>query len=81
MTIKISAQSLSKRLGVNDFEETILYRSLQRVPELSAFGPWIAGGAVRRTIECKALESDFDFFFSSKEQEEKFHQGAEGNGW
>jgi len=72
MTVKVSANILAQRLGKESFEETILFKALSRVPELTAAGPWIAGGAVRRTVRGEKLDSDFDFFFASKEQEEKF---------
>jgi hypothetical protein len=72
MTIKVASDKLAGRLNVTEFSETILFKALSRVPKLSEKGPWIAGGAVRRTIEGKKLESDFDFFFANKEQEDQF---------
>ncbi len=42
------------------------------LPPLSPAGPWLAGGALRRTISGQPLDSDFDFFFASKEQLEEF---------
>lgn len=38
-----------------------------RVVDAIGKGAWCAGGAVRRTLIGKALDSDFDFFFRSQE--------------
>jgi hypothetical protein len=65
MTIKIHKDDLSKRLGIDSFDETILGKILSRIP-----GPtesrWIAGGAIRRTIAGLSLDSDIDFFFKDE---------------
>jgi hypothetical protein len=54
------------------FEETTLYKVLQELPSCRPDGPWIAGGALRRTLQGKEPESDFDFFFRDKDQLECF---------
>jgi hypothetical protein len=72
MTISILAEKICNRIRVQSFAETDLAKTLERLPKPSSEGPWIAGGAVRRTIQCKTLDSDFDFFFASADQTEKF---------
>lgn len=43
-------------------------------------GPWLAGGAVRRTISKANLDSDFDFFFRDEAQKAAFVATLEGAG-
>lgn len=45
-----------------------LFRALSRLPDLALTGPWLAGGALRRTLLKQPLDSDFDFFFAGAEQ-------------
>lgn len=44
------------------------FNILSFLPTLSPKGPWVAGGAVRKLIERKPQDSDFDFFFASEDQ-------------
>lgn len=53
-------------------EDHELFQALGRLPDVSETGPWLAGGAVRRTLLRQPLDSDFDFFFASPEQFEAF---------
>jgi hypothetical protein len=64
-----------------DFSETTLAKVLGTVPTLSAAGPWIAGGAIRRTIMGKEPESDFDFFFRDADQLGTFADGLLERGY
>jgi hypothetical protein len=50
------------------FDDTTLGVILASLPRLSPKGPWIAGGAVRRTVQGAEPESDFDFFFRDADQ-------------
>jgi len=50
------------------FAETTLAKVLAGVPSLTTEGPWLGGGAIRRTLLGEEPESDFDFFFASAEQ-------------
>lgn len=50
------------------FEESPLLAALEALPPLSAAGPWLAGGAIRRAVTGKPLDSDFDLFFSGPDQ-------------
>lgn len=70
--IKIAKQNLNKRLGVTDWNETALQHALNRLPSIGLQGPWIAGGAVRRTMTGEDLTSDYDFFFRSERQYNEF---------
>ena len=78
--IKVNASDVCNRIGVQTFDETILHKALQRVPAVSSAGPWIAGGAVRKTIQGAPLSSDFDFFFASQEQADAFSTNVRGMG-
>lgn len=53
-------------------EEHELFRALDRLPAVSENGPWLAGGALRRTLLREPLASDYDFFFASQEQFDGF---------
>lgn len=78
--MKILASELCGRLGVTDFSETALARALKRLPDVGANGPWICGGAVRRTIAGEKLDSDFDFFFADEVQAAGFETALRGAG-
>lgn len=49
-----------------------LQKRLEILPPVGVHGPWLAGGALRRTVMGQALDSDLDFFFASPEQCEAF---------
>lgn len=49
-----------------------LFKALDRLPAVSSAGPWLAGGAIRRTLLRQPLDSDFDFFFAAQEQFDAF---------
>lgn len=58
-----------KRLaGLDENEECELERVLSALPPLQCNKVWIAGGALRRTITGKPLDSDFDIFFRGVEE-------------
>jgi hypothetical protein len=62
------------------FEDTTLSRVMAGVPALSDTGPWLAGGALRRTLLRQEPDSDFDFFFRDASQLEAFKVGVEARG-
>ncbi len=62
------------------FEETDLVKALNRLPDVEKDGPWIAGGAIRRTIAGQSLESDFDFFFANQQQLDDFEVSIKKKG-
>ena len=72
--MKIEISTLLGRLGVADFAETTLAKALARLPSIGVDGPWIAGGAVRRTLQGEKLDSDFDFFFRDEAQAVAFEK-------
>jgi hypothetical protein len=51
-----------------EFDNTTVAKVLAGLPSLSPAGPWIAGGALRRTLLQQEPDSDFDFFFKDAEQ-------------
>ena len=55
-----------------EFEETTLAKVLSGLPSLSPDGPWLAGGALRRTLLRQEPDSDFDFFFRDADQLAEF---------
>lgn len=61
-------------------EDHELFRALDRLPTLTPTGPWLAGGALRRTLSRTPLDSDFDFFFASAEQFASFCEGLKARG-
>lgn len=61
-------------------EETTLCTILGSLPALSAQGPWLAGGALRRTLLGQEPDSDFDFFFANADQLEEFRTALEERG-
>lgn len=61
-------------------EETDLGKALACLPTLTASGPYLAGGALRRTLIGQPLDSDFDFFFQSEAQFNEFLQTAKAKG-
>lgn len=62
------------------FVDTTLALVLRELPSLSKDGPWIAGGSLRRTLQGKEPESDFDFFFRDAEQLAAFVLKLEARG-
>lgn len=62
------------------FSETTLATVLTGLPMLSKNGPWLAGGALRRTVQGGEPDSDFDFFFRDQEQLDRFCHDLEDLG-
>ena len=62
------------------FEETTIAILLKALPALSSSGPWIAGGALRRTLIGGEPESDLDFFFRDADQLSSFTAALEAMG-
>jgi hypothetical protein len=62
------------------FEETTLWSVLSWLPPLAPFGPWLAGGALRRTLLGKQPASDFDFFFRDADQLQAFEDRVIASG-
>lgn len=62
------------------FEDTTLAQVLAALPSLTAGGPWLAGGALRRSLLRQEPDSDFDFFFRDADQLEEFRKDLEFSG-
>lgn len=68
---RFSLEEYWDRYGTHELEETEFWQAIQKLPALSVSGPWLCGGAVRRFVSNVPLDSDFDLFFSSKEQHDQ----------
>ncbi len=62
------------------FEDTTLAKVLSALPPLSISGPWLAGGALRRTLLQQEPDSDFDFFFRDADQLSAFTAALDAAG-
>jgi hypothetical protein len=71
MAVAMKFESLLERAG-GAFADTALAKVLDGVPSLTPEGPWLGGGALRRTLLGEQPESDFDFFFASADQFDAF---------
>lgn len=63
--IRLDLDSFCSRSGANSDG---VHKVLDSLPN----GAWLAGGALRRTLTNKPLDSDFDFFFKSEEEFNKW---------
>lgn len=63
------------------FGETTLGKVLKALPALSVTGPWLAGGALRRTLLGREPDSDFDFFFRDADQLATFASELDARGF
>ncbi len=61
-------------------EQTDLRKSLAKLPAIHPDGPWLAGGAVRRTLLGEDITSDFDYFFHDEDQLSAFTTQVESLG-
>lgn len=62
------------------FNETELCKVLGELPSCGPQGPWLAGGALRRTLLGGIPDSDFDFFFRDADQLKAFILKLEARG-
>jgi hypothetical protein len=69
-----------KRYGHGEYNKNPFAEALARLPAVSAQGPWVAGGSVRRLIMDIPQDSDFDFFFASSDQLAAFKNELEAKG-
>jgi hypothetical protein len=59
-----------------------LMNLLKSLPIPTPDGPWIAGGAIRRTLSHQPLDSDIDYFFKDQKQKADFEATLlERHGW
>lgn len=78
--VKFDLAEFLARSTDKPFDETELAKVLLSLPTLSPSGPWLAGGALRRTLQGKEPESDFDFFFRDADQLAGFVAKLEAGG-
>ena len=65
-----------------DPEKCELVKLLPSLPAVHVDGPWIAGGAIRRTLLGDSLSSDIDYFFRDEAQATAFHDDMlQRKGW
>lgn len=79
MTTRVNKDTLCTRLNVESFDTTILAKTLCRIPDLGS-KCWIAGGAVRRTVQGVSLDSDIDFFFKEADAVKDWEEEAKAKG-
>lgn len=70
---------LDKYIHPENNERVIFEELLLHLPSLEEHGAWLAGGALRRLILGQKFESDFDFFFGSKESMDEFYAFIKGD--
>ncbi len=80
MSIRYEMSDFLARSTEKNYSDTTLFSVLSWLPSLSSTGPWLAGGAVRRTLLGKEPESDFDFFFRDAEQLQAFEDRIAASG-
>lgn len=78
--MKVDIRPFLARSTDREFDETTLAKVLAGLPALSATGPWLAGGSLRRTLLRQEPDSDFDFFFHDAEQLTAFSSALERAG-
>lgn len=63
-------------------DECQLFKLLAFLPAPAKDGPWIAGGALRRTLQQRPLDSDVDYFFLDVGQKDAFQSALlDKGGW
>lgn len=74
MTTKFHRHDLVAFLArfIDANEDIPLHGIVNELPSPAPTGPWIAGGAIRRTLLNEPLASDVDYFFRDEEQATAF---------
>lgn len=65
---------------VDSPEQSPLFEVVAGLPSAKPDGPWIAGGAIRRTLLQEPLSSDIDYFFKDESQKAAFVLDMEARG-
>jgi len=65
---RYSATDIIKRYHAN----TKFFDIMEQLPPVSKKGPWLCGGAIRRTLTGNDIISDLDFFFANEDQYDTF---------
>lgn len=69
------------RSSDDKFDDLTIVKVLSGLPALGSSGPWLGGGALRRTVLGEEPNSDFDFFFKDANQLAEFGRNIEGRGF
>lgn len=80
MSIRYDLRDFLARSTEAEFSATTLASVLTWLPVLSPEGPWLAGGALRRTLLGKEPQSNFDFFFRDVAQLQAFEDRIAASG-
>jgi hypothetical protein len=80
MTTTFNFADLLARSTDKPFDEATLALLLKALPPLSPKGPWLAGGAIRRTLLGQEPESDLDIFFPDAMVLDGYRRTLEGAG-
>lgn len=80
MAQKFQVSEFFSRVIGREWDEMDLNTVLKELPATSPQGPWLGGGALRRSIAAMPLESDFDFFFFDEGQLKHFCEGLAAAG-
>lgn len=79
-TQRFTLDDFWSRYGRQEYAETDFAMALDRLPDISPDGPWIAGGSVRRLVSKQPQDSDFDFFFKDEAQFDAFREAMKERG-
>lgn len=80
MAVTFNFRDMLSRSSDVEFDDLTLASVASSLPPLSKDGPWLAGGALRRTLLGQEPESDFDFFFRDADQLMAFRLKIEAMG-
>lgn len=79
--LKLDKSQALSRVNIANFENTQLAKMMDRLPPIgNAYGVWLAGGSVRRTLSGDKLDSDYDFFFKDEDSMNNFIKELEEYG-
>lgn len=79
--MKAAISEFLSRSTEKPLADTTLAKVLADLPSLGVEGPWLGGGALRRTLLGQEPASDFDFFFRDQEQLAAFTSALEARGF
>lgn len=78
--MKILKDAFWTRYGKYEWDKTEFQKAMVRLPVVTATGPWVCGGSVRRIAIDAIQDSDYDFFFANADQLAAFTVAVEERG-